>query len=149
MDACDVAEREDRALDLRDNPAEIGGERLGEIAERVDVDATREPDSTGQAASDRRMERPVLVGPHGRGRLARADATGRAARLAAARRLGENALGGLARGERLGVREGHVHDRSFRRFEECGAEARPFRTTPTTRFSVFAAGQPWRARRCT
>src|SRR5581483_6371511 len=101
VDARDVAEGEDRALDAGGNAAEIGLEPLRQVAERVDVATAREPDGSGQAAADGRVQCPVLVRPDGRGRLAAADPAGRAARLAAAWRLRDLARAGLARDERL------------------------------------------------
>src|SRR5205823_15087265 len=71
------------------------------------MDAAREPDRAGQAAPDRRMQRPVVVRPDRRGRLPAADSARRASRLAATRRLWDLARAGLARHERTLVRQRH------------------------------------------
>src|SRR5262245_19922902 len=106
------------------------------------MDAAREPHGPGEAASDRWMERPVLVGPDRAGRRAAADRAGRAARLAASWRLGDLQFAGLAWNERLLVRQRHVHRVSFRR-GRAGvgrAPAMPFSTRPTIRARARSAG---------
>ena len=90
--AADVAEAENRALDTGGQRAERGGRLRREVAERVDVLATRQPDRSGEAASDGRVQAEVLVLPDGRGRLSGAEAAGLAAFLSAARRLGDDSL---------------------------------------------------------
>ena len=67
----------------------------------------------------------------------------RPAGLAAARRLGDRALAGLARDERLVVRRVMVMRPPF------GGRRDPSRTSPTTRARARSAGQPWRPRRWT
>ena len=104
----DIAERQDRALGARHDAAEVGGQVLGQVAERIDVLAARDPDGAGQAAADRRVQRPVLVRPDGRRRLAAADPARRAAGLTAARRLGNLARSRRARNEWLFVGKAHV-----------------------------------------
>ena len=72
----------------------------GQIRERVDVLATGQPDRSRQAAADRRVERPQVVGPDRRRRLAGADPAWLAARL---RRVAA-APGSRARPASRGVR---------------------------------------------
>jgi hypothetical protein len=99
----DVAERQDRALDPGRQRSERGGCVRRQVAERVDMLAARQPDSSRETALDWRMQTEVLVLPDGLRRLAAAEAAGLAAGLAAAWRLGDDALVRLADGQRLGV----------------------------------------------
>src|SRR5947207_3430050 len=63
VDPCDVAEREDRALDPCRHPTEVGLQLIRQVAEGVHMDAAGEPNGAGKASTDRRMQRPVLVRP--------------------------------------------------------------------------------------
>src|SRR5581483_6894008 len=146
VDTGDVAEREDRALDAYGDAAEVGGELVGQVGERVDVHATREPDRAEKAARNGRVQRPVVVRPHRRRRVAGADAARRAAGLAAPRRLRDLPRSCLARDERLEVWKGHADHDSFR---GVSTPAIPCSTTPTTRARASAAGHSWRPRRWT
>src|SRR5207302_1619480 len=104
----------DRVFDACGDAAKIGREFLRQIAERVDVDTTCKPDSAWKASAGRRVQRPILVGPHSRCRLAVANATRRPAGLAAPRRLRDLASAWFSGDERFAIGKG-AHTLSFRR----------------------------------
>src|SRR5262249_7803597 len=136
MHPADVAEREDSPLDTCRDASEVRGQLVRQIGERVDVLAARKPDGSRQAALHGRLERPRVVRPDSRRRPTGADAAGRAAGLAAPRRLGYLPRPGFAEDERLVV--GKSHRVSF------PLGARPSSTTATIPAFAVSAGHPWR-----
>lgn len=106
--ARDVAEREDRPLDAGHDRPERGGHVVGQVREGVGVHPAGEPDRTGEAAADGRVQRPVLVFPHRARRLARADPALLAPGLSSPWRLGDHARAERSDHERIVIGQRHV-----------------------------------------